>query len=138
MKSVFSDNVQLQSVTPRAIVLRSLCTAVNRLVDVSMGKLGFHCLTGDRHRLKDFDRSDLPDHFNFFFSCHSSQLKCQNHGFFIQNKLSKQRKWVYFCQICFKKMKNLALSWDINNTLTSRLIKYVNICRTTLVPALWT
>ena len=37
--------------------------------------------------------------------------KRQNHGFLIQNNLSEQRKWVYFRQISFKKMKNKTKSY---------------------------
>ena len=36
----------------------------------------------------------------------------------VQNKLSEQREYVYFRQIPFKKMKNLAFSYDRNNILT--------------------
>ena len=33
----------------------------------------------------------------------------------IQNKLSKQRKWFCFSQICFKQMQHAAFSRDPNN-----------------------
>ena len=53
--------------------------------------------------------------------------KRQNHGFFFQDKLSEQRKWVYFRKIRFKRMKDLEFSWDLNNVhVLLKTIKSVN------------
>ena len=50
---------------------------------------------------------------------------CQNHGFLLWNILSEQRKWVYFRQLHFKKMKNLAFSCDNNSVaLWHRIFSY--------------